>query len=432
MTTIQPTGKAERINSVDVIRGVSLLGILLMNIVGFGLYKAYMDPTNSGGSTGWNLNVWWITNMFFEGTMRGMFSMLFGAGVVLFTSKAIESSNGVDVTDTYFRRLLWQLLFGIIHAYLLLWSGEILYAYAIVGMFVYSFRKVEPRNLIIGSSFIFVLATCVTISDYYSVKNTFEKSAAAKIKKNSGQTLSADETKDISKWDEKLAEEKVTPEQFNKEIAALNKGYWSIVAHKAPENQFMQTIFFYRLNFLDIFAMMLMGIAFLRNGILTASRSRQFYWIMVVIGYSVGLTTNYFEVSHIIANNFDVVAYYFTYRTYHLGRIFTTLGHIALIMLFVRSGWLPLLQRALAAVGQMAFTNYIMTSVICNFYFLGYGFAMFGKLQRFELYYVVFSVWTFQLIASPIWLNYFRFGPLEWGWRSLTYWKLQPFKKTNV
>lgn len=81
------------------------------------------------------------------------------------------------------------------------------------------------------------------------------------------------------------------------------------------------------------------------------------------------------------------------------------------------------------SVGQMAFANYITHSIICNFIFLGYGFSMYGKLQRYELYYIVLGIWTFQLIISPIWLKYFLFGHLEWLWRSLTYWKVQPFKR---
>jgi uncharacterized protein len=118
--------------------------------------------------------------------------------------------------------------------------------------------------------------------------------------------------------------------------------------------------------------------------------------------------------------------------TYPLGRIPTTCGHIALIMLFVKSGWLPFLQKSLAAVGQMAFTNYITHTIICNFIFLGYGLSMYGRLQRYELYYIVIGIWIFQLIACPIWLKHFRFGPLEWMWRSLTYWKRQPMRRETA
>ena len=199
--------------------------------------------------------------------------------------------------------------------------------------------------------------------------------------------------------------------------------------HKLPVNQYMETAFLYFINFWDTLAMMLWGMAFFKMGILKAVKSNRFYWLMALMGYGIGITINYFEGSHIVASNFSVLSIYKTFMTYNLGRIPTTCGHIALIMLFVKSGFLPFLQKSLAAVGQMAFTNYITHSIICNFIFLGYGFSMYGKLQRYELYYIVISIWVFQLIFSPIWLKYFRFGPLEWLWRSLTYWKMQPMKR---
>jgi uncharacterized protein len=98
-------------------------------------------------------------------------------------------------------------------------------------------------------------------------------------------------------------------------------------------------------------------------------------------------------------------------------------------MLIYRSRIVPWFMKALANVGQMAFTNYLMQSIICTWFFYGYGFGFYNKLKFHELYYVVFAVWVFQLIFSSIWLRYFRFGPFEWVWRSLTYWKRQPMKK---
>ena len=428
---LKPTLSTERINSIDIIRGVALLGILLMNITGFGLYKAYDNPTNSGGATGLNLSVWWINSMFFEGTLRGMFSMLFGAGIFLFTSRLSENNRGSAVADIFFRRLLWMLLFGVIHCYLLLWDGEILYSYAIVGMFAFSFRHLKPKQLMIWATVILLIATALNVEEYYQTKYKFETATAANIKKNKSETLSKEESKSIEEWDDLVENDNATPEQLKDEIAARNKGYFSIVMHKAPENQVMQTTFLYLYDFWDILAMMLMGIAFLKTGILKATKSNRFYLIMALIGYVIGLTTNYFETTQIISNNFSILSIYKAFNTYHLGRVFTTFGHIAMIVLFIKSGWLPFLQKSLAAVGQMAFTNYIMHTIICITIFMGFGFAMYGKLQRYELYYIVFSIWIFQLIVSPIWLRYFRFGPLEWMWRSLTYWKRQPFRKTR-
>lgn len=426
---LHPTNAAERISSMDIIRGISLFGILLMNIIGFGLYKAYFDPTNNGGSTGWNLNVWWMNVLFFEGTMRGMFSMLFGAGILLFTGRSSDNIQGTSVTDLFFRRLLWLLFFGVIHCYLLLWDGEILFCYALVGMFAFSFRHLLPKQLIFAAAVLLVIAFALDTKDYFKSKDTFEKFTAATIKKSKGDSLSKEEKISVEKWTEKVKEEKATPEQLKEEMDARSKGYWSIVMHKAPGNQLAQTLFIYRYNFWDALAMMLWGMAFFKMGVLSAAKSNRFYLIMALIGYGIGITVNYFEGMHIVSNNFSMLSFSKTFMSYNLGRVPVTCGHIAIIMLFIKSGWLPVLQRSLAAVGQMAFTNYITHSIICNIIFLGYGFSMYGKLQRYELYYIVIGIWIFQLIFSPIWLKYFRFGPLEWMWRSLTYWKKQPFRR---
>ncbi|HEX5170328.1 MAG TPA: DUF418 domain-containing protein [Cyclobacteriaceae bacterium] len=424
---LAPTSSTERISSLDVIRGVALLGILLMNITGFGLSHAYFDPTVSGGATGWNLKVWWMDAMFFEGTMRGMFSMLFGAGIVLFTSR--PNVGNQDVTDVFFRRLLWLFLFGIIHAYILLWDGEILYPYALVGMFVFSFRKWEPKYLVIGTIVLLSISTLLSVKEYYQIKKIRNEAVVAQEKKDQGQILAKADSLSITKWTNEVADEKPSQEKIDKDIAARHKGYFSILLYKAHINQNMQTYVMYRYFFWDIFAMMLLGIAFLKNGILKAAKSNQYYTMMVLVGYAIGLTTNYFESSYIISHHFEIVPAALTNITYDLGRLFTTIGHVGVIMLFYKSGILPFLQKSLAAVGQMAFTNYIMQTLICNTIFLGFGFSMYGKLQRYELYYVVIGVWIFQLIASPVWLKYFRFGPMEWVWRSLTYWKKQPFKR---
>jgi uncharacterized protein len=130
-----------------------------------------------------------------------------------------------------------------------------------------------------------------------------------------------------------------------------------------------------------------------------------------------------------IADNFSVVSYLKATNTYDLGRWGMTFGHLGLLLLFIRSGIFVWLQRGLAAVGRMALTSYVSHSIICGIVFYGLGFGLYGEMARHELYYVVFAIWIFQLIISPIWLKYYRFGPLEWLWRSLTYLKSQPMKK---
>ncbi len=430
-TVLTPTTSIERIAAMDIIRGISLLGILMMNIVGFGLYKAYMDPTNNGGATGWNLGVWWMNNLFFEGTMRGMFSMLFGAGILIFTGRSLQNNEGSAVTDLFFRRLMWMVLFGVIHCYLLLWIGDILFAYGIVGMFAFSFRHWAPKHLFLGAGVLLVFFTAWGVSDFYYNKSNYETSVVATQKKSKGITLSKAETKAFEKWDEKVKEMKATPEQLKDEMAARSKGYWSIVLHRAPSNQQTESGALYRYDFWDILIMMLCGMALFKMGVLKAAKNNRFYLLMALIGYGIGIPVNYFETLHIVSNHFSVLSFLQSWITYDLGRIATTCGHIGLIMLFIKSGWLPFLQKSLAAVGQMAFTNYITHTLICNVIFLGFGFSLYGKLQRYELYFIVIGIWVFQLIVSPIWLRYFRFGPLEWMWRSLTYWKKQPMLRVQ-
>ena len=142
----------------------------------------------------------------------------------------------------------------------------------------------------------------------------------------------------------------------------------------------------------------------------------------------IGIAVNLISARNIIHSNFDLAVRSFSFTTYDLGRLTVALAHMSLLMLICKTGALRWLTARLAAVGQMAFSNYVMHSVICTLVFCGVGFGLYAKLQRYQLYYVVFAIWVVQLVLSPIWLRHYRFGPLEWVWRSLTYWKRQPFR----
>jgi uncharacterized protein len=176
----------------------------------------------------------------------------------------------------------------------------------------------------------------------------------------------------------------------------------------------------------------MIGIALFKWKVLTAQLSYRFYLLMLLIGYGVGISINYYELRLVLDGQFSLEAMSKAGVTYQFGRLFTAMGHVAAIMLFCKIAWARWLKGILAAVGRMALTNYLMHSVICMIVFTGVGFGLFGKLERYELYYVVFAIWIFQLIVSPLWLSYFRFGPAEWLWRTLTYQKRQPFVKRKT
>ena len=155
------------------------------------------------------------------------------------------------------------------------------------------------------------------------------------------------------------------------------------------------------------------------------------YWWMFIGGLGGGLALSWLRLHPLIENKFNDFDYVknISFQYFELERTLRALGFFGLIMLMYKSGWFKWLFSLMRPVGQMAFTNYLMQSFLMGLFFYGIGFGMFGKLQRFELYYVVGALWIFQIIFSHIWLSYFRFGPMEWLWRSLTYWKIQPLKK---
>lgn len=209
----------------------------------------------------------------------------------------------------------------------------------------------------------------------------------------------------------------------------MRSDYFTVVKHLAPINMTTDTTWFYKYDLWDIFSMMLLGIALFKLNVLSAKRSYRLYGLMVATGYIVGLSINYYEMQTIMKDNFSFLAFSKAEVTYYLGRLAICIGHIGAIMILVKAPVLMWLKRRLAAVGQMALTNYIMHSIICMMVFTGVGFGLFGKLQRYELLYVVFSIWIFQLIVSPVWLKYFEFGPLEWLWRRVSYLQKPAFRK---
>jgi uncharacterized protein len=428
-TSLTPLKALDRIQSLDVMRGVVLFGILLMNINGMALAHAYEDPTISGGAKGWDLYTWVTTNMLFEGTMRALFSLLFGAGMFIFLDRLEKKGAGIKAADIYFRRLLWLLLFGLIHAYLLLWYGEILFSYALMGFLVYSFRNMAPKKLIFIALILFSIGTVWKYADYKSDVKMIENLELVEQFKSEGKALT-DELEEATEQWEDLQNER-SPEAIAEYNANMQKNYFGVVAFLAPQNFNLHKYYLFRYDVWDILSMMLLGIAFFKLKILSAVKSYRFYGIMMGVGYGIGLSVNYYEVQMIIENNFSLLSFSKSNITYELGRVAVAMGHIGAIMLLCKLPVLSLLKNALGAVGKMALTNYVMHSVIAMFLFTGAGFGLFGEFQRHELLYIVFTIWIFQLIASPIWLKYHYFGPLEWLWRNLSYQKKHALKKEH-
>jgi len=425
--SLRPVQAAERISSIDVVRGFALLGIALMNILFSGLpLAADFNPKVSGGATGPNLAAFFLQYVLFDGKMRGLFSIMFGASTYLLVTRLEQSGAGIRAAEIYCRRILWLLVFGLAHAYLI-WAGDILYAYALLGLVLLPPLRLRPRTLLIVAGIAVVLMTAHDVREGFKTRKTHDLALEAEKADAAHQPLT-DEQKEAKKdWEDRRKYMSPTADDLRKEHEQYSGSYFHLVAKRAAQVLEWHSAPFYMSGW-DMLTMMLVGIALMKAGVLTAARPAGFYWRMLLISYSVGLPIGAYSAWMAWRQGFEPLQTVFTYTTYQVARVAMTLGHAALLLLVCKHGILRRLQARLAAVGQTAFSNYILHSLIYGFVFYGYGLNLFDKLQRYQLYYVVAGMWVISMIVSPIWLRRFRFGPLEWAWRSLTYWKRQPLR----
>jgi uncharacterized protein len=424
---VRPVSTAERISSMDVLRGSALLGIALMNIVFSGLpLAADWNPKVSGGATGLNLAAFFIQYIFCDGKMRGIFSIMFGAGSWYFIQRAVNRGAGVEAAATYYRRTLWLMLFGIVHAYLI-WHGDILYPYALLGLVVFPLQGLRPKSLYIIAAIAVSFMTGFSVQRGFETRKTHTLAMEAEKATAAHQTLTEEQKTAQHEWEEQRKYMSPTAEDLKKEVEQYSGSYFNLVGKRAAIVTRWNSTPFYMFGW-DMLTMMLVGIGFAKSGVLTAEKSYRFYTWMLVVGYGIGLPIATASAWISYKQNFEPLQTIFTFSTYQAARVAVTLGHTALLLIICKVGFVPWLTRRLAAVGQMAFSNYIAHSLIYGFVFYGYGFGLFNKLQRYQLYYVVAGMWAFSLIVSPLWLKRFNYGPLEWCWRSLTYWKRQPMR----
>ena len=425
--TTTPIALDERVGSIDVLRGVAVLGILLMNILGFALGRGVADdPTIAGGSTGPDFWVWAVDTVLFEGKMRTIFSMLFGASVLLLLGRIEARSGGEHFADIHLRRNLWLVLFGIVHGYLLLWPGDILYHYGIIGLALLAFRRLRPRSLILAGALVLAILVPKNILWDRDLRLAVQGVAAVDRATAAGQPLTEEQKASIDDWRAEVAQARPDAEARQTELRERHEGYFANVRTLAGRTARQESTTFYNFWFFDVAGAMLIGMGLFKLGVFSAARSYRFYVTLVVAGYAIGVPLNTWVVYDWVAQGFALGARVWVF--YDVTRISVALAHVGLVMLVCKAGALPWLTRRLGAVGQMALTNYIMQSIICGFVFYGYGLGLFGWLARHQIYYVVAGVWILQLAVSPIWLRHFRFGPLEWVWRSLTYRQRQPMR----
>lgn len=403
-STSTPVVQSERIESLDALRGLALLGILVMNIQAFSMiFAAYMNPHAYGDLTGSNYLVWLLSHVLADRKFMTIFSMLFGAGIVLMTGRG-EKTTGYSA-GLHYRRMAFLLIFGLVHAYLI-WEGDILVTYALCGMAVYPFRRWRPRTLLITSLILIAIGSGIAFFFQWSLPY-----------------WSADELQAFKydMW-------QPSPERIEA-THHLYRGNWlGLLPARARTAFSLQTFVLFVENLWRVSGLMFAGMALFKLGVFSAARSRGTYVTLTIVGLLVGVPVVVAGVLYRDAVNWDVHRGFFLAGQFNYwGSLPLALAWIGAVMVACRVEALIGMCRALAAVGRLAFTNYLLQSVICTLLFNGYGLGWFGHVERIGQFGIMLGVWLFQLIFSVLWLRRFRFGPAEWLWRSLTYRERQPF-----
>ncbi len=413
MTAATETGP--RIAALDIVRGVAVMGILAMNIVAFAMpFEAYMNPLAYGNEGKADLLSWFFSFIFIDGKMRGLFSFLFGASILLVIQRA--EAAGQPSEKVHFRRMLWLLLFGLIHFYFI-WFGDILALYAPMGMLAWFFHSNSARALVRWGAGLVLLQFLI----FAAISVSFHVASAAAAAPGASEEA-------IATWAELKSQFAApSPEDLAKDLATYGGGYAGIVGQRFSEFGVMPLTSILMFG-AETLGYMLLGMAGLKSGFLSGAWPAAAYRRAATIGYGMGVPV-YAALGWVLwSSRFKpILVLDISMTATTLVRPAMVVGTAALVILATRHG--GALTERIAAAGRAAFTNYLGTSILMTTFFYGYGFGLFGELTRVELWLVVLAMWALMLTWSKPWLERYRYGPLEWLWRTLARWEIQPMRR---
>ncbi|WP_158794733.1 DUF418 domain-containing protein [Granulicella sp. L60] len=437
---VSPIRRTERISSIDTLRGFALLGILVLNMDSFGGPEFFHDipiglpkPAFTGPHAHLNLIVLFIKWIFFEGKMRFLFSMLFGAGVVLLTERAERRGAADQSADIFLRRNMWLVVFGLIHG-TFIWSGDILMQYGLTAILcLYPCRRLRPKTLFTVGTFLLLVVSTYGLLQYTGTTASIllsRKHADVIASQKAGNPLTPEQKKIEQQWAEDVKEHEVTQQGIDQKMADARTGY---IDHLLDRGVNFEKGFASRPpthSFGESAGIMLIGMGLYKTGFFAAELSFGTYLWTALLGFLISTPLYVIGLLRSYQSGFDFATVEkWLYLPYRLAEWAGGLAIAAALLAIIKSGILRKLLRPVAAVGQTAFSNYILTSLICQFVFFWGPWKLYGRMEYYQTAYVIFGVWAVNLILSPLWLQAFEFGPLEWLWRSATYWKLQPMWK---
>lgn len=433
---IQPTAilTKDRNFTIDVMRGIAVLGILLMNIPGYASHQFFLFWGDVlAGETTTNGFIFKSAMLLFDGRMRGLFTILFGAGIMLFIeNKKVQS---IQVADAYFKRMTWLMVFGLVDSFLLLWRGDILFEYALCGIFVFVFRTARVRYLILTSALLFTIFSLQEGQNFYKYKKRSEVYKQVELKLANGQKVSEeqmsqhDDFKNVLERHYPFSNEIInsTAKEITDDYLLHRSGYADIfVKHAEDTTNYLNNVFLS--IFSESFAAILLGMAMFKFGFFHGRLKKRTYWIIAIVGTVVGLALVALNMKLQVrtqAELWEAYKWRFFSIVYiqHAGRILSMIGYAGIIYLMCTSVKLVPYLRMFANTGRMALTNYLMQTVLCSLYFFGFGLGFYGEYQAKGLLVFVIVIWIIQIIYSNIYLSYYRMGPVEWLWKRLTYGK---------
>lgn len=405
----------DRIFTLDVVRGVAVMGILAMNIVAFSMpFPAYMNPTAYGLESDADLASWAFSFVFIDGKMRGLFSFLFGASTLLVIERA--RAAGASAARVHYARMFWLLVFGLLHFYFI-WFGDILTAYAMTGLLLFFFRNCRVRTLLIWGAALLVVQTILV-----GMGAAWFNYLAAAVAGGSTDPVVVEEYRGFA-----MGFAPLDPQALADDLA-LGRGPWSGLVHDRLIEHGLEPFATLPFFLAETLAYMLFGMAGLKSGFLAGAWEKARYRKWMVVGFAIGIPA-YLALAYALVRAEFAPEAVFTFAMAGTTpfRPFMIVAIAAAIILLARNGgWLV---DRIAAAGRAAFTNYLGTSIVMTLLFYGYGFGLYGALSRIELWLPVVAIWLLMLAWSKPWLARFRYGPFEWLWRSLSRGKLEPMRR---
>ncbi len=416
MATTAAAESGGRFATLDTVRGIAVMGILAMNIAAFAMpFPAYVNPAAYGGDSGAKLVSWFFSFVLIDGKMRGLFSILFGASTLLVIDRATAAGRGG--AKAHYLRMLVLLGFGLVHFYFI-WFGDILAGYALCGMILYKFRNRGPRALVAWA------IAFLTISMlFFSAITLAASSAGTDRLPPNAQAGAADARKEVEK------EVGASSPKIESDVAFYRGPYADIVKYRLTK----ETLYSFAsvLSFgWETIGLMLIGMALYKTGFLTGAWTSERYRKWAITCFAIGVPPLVLLAKAQVDSGFDAVTVFGAFIAFSMPfDVLLAIGWAALIILWVKAGGAPSLQARFAAAGRMAFTNYLATSVLMTALFYGWGFGLFGRLDRIALWLPVLGMWVLMLAWSKSWLDRFHYGPLEWLWRSLSRGGMQPIRR---